>query len=319
MSEFQHIVSVSLNSAIDRTIETPGLSPGSHIRGRRIAVQPAGKGVNVARTLGVLCQPCALTGFVGEAEAEWYRRSLHVDCDERVDCRLIPVPGHTRQSITLIDPASGVETHIVEQGYEVGNDDLRRLRSALQELMKPHTLVCFCGSLPPGVSVDAFVRLIEGCIAEGASVAVDTSGEALRAACELPLAMVKPNVEELGELLGCQLGDEPSARAACADLAKRVTWVLLSMGAEGVTLAHQDHVWRGRLDIDPARVTNTVGCGDSLLAGFIDGWVTTRGNPEASVSRGLSAAAANAMSTIIGGYDAAGLSDLTRHVRIEAI
>ncbi|MBI1373444.1 MAG: hexose kinase [Phycisphaera sp.] len=309
MASFSSIVSVSLNSAIDRTIQVSNLRVGAHLRGQRIALQPAGKGVNVARTLGVLGQPCTLTGFVGDEDAEWYRRSLHVDCAGRVGDRLVPVAGHTRQSITLIDPAAGVDTHIVEQGYAIGRDDLRRVRAALDELAAPHTLICFCGSLPPGVTVDHFVAMISDCLDKGASVAVDSSGEALRAACELPLALAKPNVSELAELVGAELSSEAAATEAARELAKRVTWVLLSLGADGALLTHNDHAWRGRLDVEPTRVVNTVGCGDALLAGFVDGWIRTKGDPAASLRRALSVAAANATSATVAGYDVATLGD----------
>ena len=272
------IVAVALNPALDRILQVPNLEIGSHLRGKLVSIQPAGKAVNVARLLGALSTPCILTGFVGEADRDRFKRSFD---ETPVRVEMFEGRGITRENITLVDPERGVETHVRDVGFPVAPEDLERLRKKLAILAGKGSYVLFAGSLPPGMTADDFAVLLEACAEKGAYVAVDSSGpglEALRGARNLWL--VKPNRQELAEIAGREAVEEADIRATAESLRKRIEQVIVTLGPDGAYLFCREGAWRAKPHIDPAAVVKTVGSGDALLAGFVQGHVTGKGPAE---------------------------------------
>ena len=306
-------------------MEVPNFRAGGHQRGHqrghRLARYPAGKAINVTRASVALGHPPVATGFIGEPEAEWYRQFLlehHVE-----NCRLIPVAGHTRENITVVDPQSpDADTHLVEQGFSVSSDDITRLRDELGLLCETGRLVAFCGSLPPGLSVERYVGLLTFCLDLGAELVIDSSGEALRAATELPLWLVKPNREELAELTGSEIRTQTQSRDAATDLARRVRWVLVSAGAEGAQLVDARGSCQAVLPLASKEVVGTVGCGDVLLGGFLAGWQGADRGEEApppgqfALRRGV-AAATLAATRMMRAIDVASVTAMESGVRVD--
>jgi 1-phosphofructokinase len=261
------IISVSLNPAVDRILEVPGLTIGGHVRGRLLEIQPAGKAVNVARILGTLGMPCILTGFVGAGERDHFRRSF-----EKTPVRLEMFEGRepTRENITLIDPEQNIETHIRDIGFSLSEDELERLAKKLYILSTPGAYVVFAGSLPPAMEAHALRKLLAVCRDRQVRLVLDSSGpglEPLRSG--EPLWLVKPNRNELGELVGLEAASEDQVQTAALALRKHVENVVVTAGEEGAYLFSAEGAWHARPNDDPAAVVNTVGCGDALLAGFI--------------------------------------------------
>ena len=261
------IVTVSLNPAIDRTIEVEKLTIGAHQSGREIRRTPGGKGVNVSRTLSALGLRNVATGFLGDqnrAEFASLFDKTHV-LDE-----FFTLPGRTRENVTLADRASHQETHIRDRGLEIPPAAMERLTKKLAMLAGDEGLVIFSGSLPPGVGPADLTRLVDACIAAGARVAVDTSGEALAALADRPIWVVKPNAAELAELVGRELGDTPQRIQAAKDLSRTIQTVLLTCGGRGAYLVAPGIAVHAVVDVPPPlRVANTVGCGDVLLGAFV--------------------------------------------------
>ena len=193
----ESVITVTMNTAIDRVLEVKGLSVGGHLSGRLIARVPAGKGVNVSRTLAALGVPSVATGFVGRGQLEEYERSL---AGIEVQPQFLAVEAITRENITLIDTDAGIETHIRETGEPPTPGDLDRLRNKLNLLAKPGGLVALSGSLPSGVAVDYAVDLVDMVLSKGSRVAVDGSGELLHALRDRKLWLIKPNVQELAAI-----------------------------------------------------------------------------------------------------------------------
>ena len=280
MVPFEQVISVALNPAVDRVVEVPGFHVGGHRRGRRITRYPAGKAINMARAMAALGQPSTVTGFIGQPEAEWYRQFLSDHGIE--DYRVVAVAEPTRENITVVDPDSrDADTHIIEQGFTIVAGDVAQLRETLSSLASPGRLFAFCGSLPAGVTVAQFVEMLQLCLDGGAQVAVDASGAALEAAVELPLWLIKPNVEELAALIGEELFTRDEQLAAAKRVAARVDRVLLSDGARGATLIDAQEVHHACATIPTEDVVGTVGCGDALLGGFLSGWQTATQQGEA--------------------------------------
>ena len=212
------IVTVSLNPAIDRVIEVPDFKPGAHQVGREVSRIAGGKAVNVSRVLAALGVPNIATGFLGQENRADFEQILK---GPLVKDELFLLPGRTRENVTIADPTTGRETHIRDLGLEVPAPALGRLVSKLKLLCSRRPVVIFGGSRPPGISVEVFAELVSNCISAGARVAVDASGEGLAAMAGKPLWLVKPNADELAQLVGRELPTEQKRFQAARELAKR--------------------------------------------------------------------------------------------------
>ncbi|MHC4592552.1 MAG: 1-phosphofructokinase family hexose kinase [Planctomycetota bacterium] len=264
------IITVTLNPAVDKVLEVPGFQVGAHAKAQTRAVLPAGKGVNVARGLARLGVRALATGLIGRDEERMFGQSLGT---EGVDARFCTVPGRTRTNTTVLDPEAHTTTHLREQGFEVGQDDLARLTESVTHLLAGGTgqTVVFSGSLPPRMRPADFAALVVACGRAGAQVVVDTNGPALRAALEIgAVDTLKPNLLELAECLGRSVSRE-HAVAGATELLGPAKRVLLTLGAEGAYLITSDLTVGQRCPLAESEVRNTVGCGDAFLAGWLRG------------------------------------------------
>lgn len=266
----RQVITVTLNPALDKTLEVPGFRVGEHARAQVRAVVPAGKGVNVARGLARLGGRAAACGLVGRDELPIFEQSLRADGVEALFC---PVVGRTRTNTTILDPEARTTTHLREPGFSVGPGDMQALCQALAGRLagRPAAVVVFSGSLPMGMMPRDLAALIRACAGLRAQVVVDTNGPALRAALDAgAVDTVKPNLTELGECLGRAVARAEAAAAAEA-LLDRVKTVLLTLGAEGAYLVRRGVRIGLRCPVVEKDLRNTVGCGDAFLAGWLHG------------------------------------------------
>jgi len=198
-----------------------------------------------------------------------------------VELDLIPVPGWTRTNTTIIDPTGKTETHIREEGFDVREEELDALCRKLEELSSTGSLFVFSGSLPPGVSSQQFSRLLQMVRDNGGRVAVDTSGEALKQALESSLLLIKPNEEELAELVGRELADIEEVVSAARSLTQACAYVLISRGEKGAALVTRSGAWQASVKLREDELKNSVGSGDALLAGLLAGWLKQESSIEA--------------------------------------
>ncbi|MFP4058798.1 MAG: 1-phosphofructokinase family hexose kinase [Candidatus Brocadiia bacterium] len=294
------IITVTLNTSVDRTLEVPGFEVGGHLRGRLLAAQPAGKGVNVARCLDALGVPSVVAGLVGRREEPLFRESFE---GTRVDLQLTPVADATRVNTTLLDPERGTDTHIRERGFQVAPPELAALERRLRGLAGAGALVVFCGSLPPGIDAAALRRLLAACQEAGARVGADLGGQELAVAVAARAGLITPNVLELGELLGRELeaAAEGQLVEAARGLLDRVGTVLVTRGADGALAVSRDGTTAGRATVERPR--NTVGCGDAFLAGYLAALWRGQG-PEERLRLALGCGAASALAEAAGQLDA---------------
>jgi 1-phosphofructokinase family hexose kinase len=309
------IVTVSLNPAIDRAIEVERLVPGDHLLGREITRTAGGKGVNVARALAALGTRCVATGFLGEDNREAFD-ACFTDAD--IADQFFPLSGRTRENITLVDRSDNTETHIRDVGLEVSQRDLDRLTSKLKLLSGEGTHVLFCGSTPPGVSAEAFAALVDACVETGAHVAVDTSGDALRAMRGRELWLLKPNAKELADLVGRELPEPAEQFAAAREVVGDVENVILTRGGEGASLFTRRLECHARVAVRAEDVQNTVGCGDVLLGVFV---ACRREGMDLrpSLARAVAAATASACHEATAKFDPQLVDELQEKVVIEGI
>jgi len=255
---------VTLHPSVDRTYQVPNLHEPL-VRGRQILAEPAGKGVNVARTLSRLGDRVTCIGFVGFDQAAFFRDAL---ADEGVRTLFVTVQAPTRQNITLISLRSRKEMHVIDAPMRIEPKEAADFRRHLADCANAGGTIVFAGSLPRGIGVRQFIQWLRLARKRGARLCVDTQGTLLRATLSTRPTLIKPNMEELSELVGKHLDSPEDATEAAAGLLGRCEQVLLSLGRDGAILLTADGIWHA-WEARPARPVSTVGCGDALLAGYL--------------------------------------------------
>ncbi|MDT0304952.1 1-phosphofructokinase [Streptomonospora wellingtoniae] len=258
------IVTVTPNPSLDRTVAVAGLARGGVHRGLRAALDPGGKGVNVARVLASAGLATTTLLPCGGPEGARLGSLLR---GERVPVAEVPVHGATRSNITVVE-ADGTTTKFNESGSALTAGEARELVDRAARLAAGAEWLVTCGSLPADGSEHLHADLVRAGRRAGARTAVDTSGPALTHAAAARPDLVKPNHDELAELAGRPLPTLGAVLDVAHDLrAHGVGAVLVSLGADGALLAEASGAWHAR---GPApAVVSTVGAGDALLAGFL--------------------------------------------------
>ncbi|ALI06622.1 MULTISPECIES: 1-phosphofructokinase [Pseudomonas] len=307
------ILTLTLNPALDLTVELARLEPGQVNRSDAMHAHAAGKGVNVAQVLADLGHTLTVSGFLGEDNAQVFETLFaqrgFVDA-------FIRVPGETRSNIKLAEQ-DGRITDLNGPGPMVDAAAQQALLARLEQIAPGHDVVVVAGSLPRGVSPQWLQALIARMKALGLNVALDTSGEALRVALAAGPWLIKPNTEELADALGCEVVSETAQAQAAQRLhAQGIEHVVISHGADGVNWFSVG----AALHASPPKVSvaSTVGAGDSLLAGMLHGLLSAD-TPEQTL-RTATAIAAMAVTQIgFGIHDTALLASLEQGVRVRPL
>jgi 1-phosphofructokinase len=293
------ILTLTLNPALDLTVRLARLEPGEVNRSDNVLTHAAGKGVNVAQVLADLGHSVSVGGFLGEANPQAFNALI---ARRGFGDAFIRVAGETRSNIKIAEQ-DGRITDINAPGPFVDERAQKELLKMVEIIGPEFDAVVVAGSLPRGVSPQWFHGLLVTLKNLGLKVALDTSGEALRAGLQAGPWLVKPNTEELAEALG-------NAADAVSQLHQLgVEHVVVSDGAAGVNWYRPG----AALHATPPKVTvaSTVGAGDSLLAGMLHG-LLSGDTPEQTLRR-ATAIAAMAVTQI--GF---GISDDAQLARLES-
>lgn len=311
------ILTVTANPSLDRTVglEAP-LARGKVQRAVSAGAQPGGKGVNVSRALHVSGTE-TLAILPGDPEDP----VVHGLALTGVPTAALPVGAPIRSNITVTEP-DGTTTKINEPGSGLTAAQV----DALVALVLRHALgaewVVLAGSLPPGAPVDLWARMTEEIrtLDPAPAIAVDASGAPLQAAMRARPDLIKPNEEELAELLAglgeeleAPITDEPESVVPAAALlvtgaaagGPGAHAVLATLGGNGAVLVTADlalHAVHA-----PVTVRSTVGAGDSSLAGYL--LAAGRGDDEAGRLR--QAVAHGSAAASLPGTTVPGLTDTT--------
>ena len=300
------ILTLTLNPALDLTVRLARLEPGEVNRSETMLTHAAGKGVNVAQVLADLGHQVTVGGFLGEDNPQAFEALI---ARRGFADAFIRVPGETRSNIKIAEHGGRV-TDINAPGPQVSEQAQQALLNQLTLIAPGHDAVVVAGSLPRGVSPLWFQGLLVQLKNLGLKVALDTSGEALRAGLKASPWLIKPNTEELAEALDCPTDSvDQQAQAAERLHAEGIEHVVISHGADGVNWFSPGTA----LHATPPQVSvaSTVGAGDSLLAGMLHGLLSFD-VPETTLRR-ATAIAAMAVTQI--GF---GISDDAQLARLES-
>lgn len=257
------VATVTLNPAIDRTIEVNGLAPGAVNRAAHLGDRPGGKGINVAAALAPQGIRTAALGFLGRDNAELFATFMAA---RGIEDGCLRLPGTTRTGLKIVDPERGETTDLNFPGLSPTAEDLAALVRQLDTIQTRWCILA--GSLPPGVPVSFYREAIMRLKARGIRLGLDASGASLREALEAAPDFIKPNLHELTELMGHELPDRAAVIAAARTLNTRgVPLVVVSLGADGALFVSGDEIIHA--SSPPITVHSTVGAGDAMVAGIV--------------------------------------------------
>ena len=263
------VLCVAPNPTIDLACETDRVEPIHKIRTRDVRLYPGGGGVNVARVLATLGDRPFLLTMAGGAQGTLLDARLAAF---DIDHRTVPIEGETRVAFIAHDTMSDLEYRFVPDGPALERRELAAFETAFGDALRsaPRWVV-LSGSLPRGVPSDTYVRLARVARESGARVALDTSGEPLRAALAAGgLDLVKPSLRELESIDGAPL-DEAGVRLAAERLVSKgsAARVAVTLGMQGSLLALPGRsIRRPALHVP---VHSATGAGDSFTAGLVHG------------------------------------------------
>lgn len=283
------ILTLTLNPAVDQTIEIERLDLGQVNRYARPYLDPAGKGVNVSRMVHRLGGRTIALGFLAGEFGQVVARSLEA---EGVEQHFVPVPGQTRINVTIVESESRRATGLYGPGPRIDPLHGAKLEALLADCLPASRILVLAGSLPPGVSEAIYARFIRMARERRVATVLDADGTAMRLGVEARPDLIKPNVQEAERLLDRRLPDLGAIIDGARELASRgVGTVVVSMGADGAVCVAGGRVLR----VVPPRVEarSTVGSGDSFIGGMT--LALRRGEGiEAALRLGAAAGAATA-------------------------
>lgn len=302
------VLTVTLNPAIDQTLSIPGFAAGRVNRVAESRSDAGGKAVNVASVLADLGVEVTATGFLGTENTGLFETLF---ARKKIVDRFVRIPGSTRVGLKIVDGATTTEINF--PGLTPEKSDLGLLFDQIAVLTAPGHWVVLAGSVPAGVPDSLYAELIEAIHGKGGKTVLDTSGRPLREALasrpqSVKPTMIKPNVEELSELVGSPLRTPREVRAAAESLLDRgVQRVVVSMGGDGAVFVDRG---RALLARPPAvTVRSTVGAGDAMVGGIV--YAMLHDLPLEDVARLGTASGAYAVTRI-----GAGIGDLEEHRKL---
>ncbi len=290
------IYTVTFNPAIDYTLHLNELRIGQINKHCREQVICGGKGINVSAMLSVLGEQTLALGFFAGFTGREMERLLK---KEGLNMDFIMLPeGMTRINVKI---RAAEETDLNTDGPDIPQKYLKKLLSKI-DAAKAGDILCLSGSVPNCIPQTFYATLARQCKARGVGVAIDAVGDLLRETLQYEPFVVKPNREELSQTTGLPCDTFEQVVVAAKELqslgAKNV---LVSLGGDGAALLpfNGDPMF---CSVPRGKAVNTVAAGDSALAGYLHGFLSTGDQREALIYA-VAAGSSTAFSDWLGNYE----------------
>lgn len=286
------IVTVTMNPAIDKTIEISSLNHGGLNRIKKVEYDAGGKGINVSKTIRELGGESTAVGFLGGNSGKTIENVLK---ERGIACDFIWVEGETRTN-TKVFEENGMVTELNEPGPVITKEQLDNLLIKLESYARSNTLFVLSGSVPAGVDKGIYGKITERVHGKGAKVLLDADGELFRKSLEAVPDMIKPNREELEEYVreGRAFSENMLLTVAGTFQNRGISTIAISMGKDGAMFLKDEY--QVKCPAVSVKAHSTVGAGDAMVAGLAYAWDNNLSNEE--TVRLCMAVSAGAVTTI---------------------
>ena len=261
------IYTVTVNPALDYVLQLEKVNDGETNRSSDTQFLAGGKGINVSQILNQLGVENTAWGFVGGFTGEELIRQLNV---KQINSDFVRISDTTRVNVKI---HAQQETEINAAGPKITDQEVAAFKARLDDLHEGDVVV-ISGSLAPSLPTDFYESLLPTIREKGAEFVVDTTGEALLRTLKFHPLVIKPNHHELADLFHTEFkSTNDMLQAAKKLLDQGAQNVMISMAGEGAYLVTPDHIYHANAAKGVA--VNSVGAGDSMIAGFVGTWFET--------------------------------------------
>lgn len=262
------IVTVTMNPAIDKTVDIEALERGGLNRIQKVEYDAGGKGINVSKTIRELGGKSIAAGFLGGNAGRTIEAVLQ---EKGIPGDFIWVDGETRTN-TKVFEKTGEVTELNEPGPHISKEQMEQLIQKLEGYADDQTLFILAGSIPNGVDKGIYAEIIRRVHTHGAKVLLDADGELFRNALDAGPDMIKPNRVELEEYAGYdyRASVEELLQTAREFRGKGIGTVAVSMGKSGAMFVRDGY--EVKCPALSVKAHSTVGAGDAMVAALAYAW-----------------------------------------------
>lgn len=286
---YKVIYTVTFNPSLDYIVSVKDFRPGMTNRTSSELMLAGGKGINVSIVLGNLGIKSTALGFIAGFTGDEIVRRLH---NGGINSEFIKInDGISRINIKL---KSIDGTEINGQGPHIDSSHIEQLMNRLRRLESGDVLV-LAGSIPAGISDNIYKDIMDMLKDKGVQIVVDATSRLLTNVLEYKPFFIKPNQHELGDIFNVTLNTQEEVIPYALKLKKMgAVNVCVSMGGKGAILVADDgNVYKAKAP--DGILKNSVGAGDSLVAGFLSGWIEKK-DYEYAFRKGVATGSASAFS-----------------------
>ncbi|MGV8983066.1 1-phosphofructokinase [Clostridium sp.] len=306
------IITITLNPAVDKTIEIDNFSVGNVNRVTSIRLDAGGKGINVSKVIKNLGGQSRAMGIVSGTPGRFIKEYL----DEiNISNDFVFTKGETRTNIKVVDMINHTNTDINEAGPAASLKDLNDVSDKVFNNINSDDIIILSGSVPSNVDKRIYGNWITKAKEKGAKTILDADGEMLKVGILSGPYLVKPNIDELGAMFNKKIeGVAEIVEIAKSLLEYGIIMVAVSLGSEGaVFVTKENTIYAHGLKVD---VKSTVGAGDSMVAALV--YSLEKGlDFEATVRLAVATGAANVMTEGTKASDIKTIIELEKQVKFE--
>lgn len=292
------IYTITFNPALDYKIQIKNFQPGEINRSEKEHIVPGGKGINVSIVLKTLGLDSTAFGFIAGFVGEEIERKVK---EYGVKTDFIKIENNVSR-INVKIAEEDKETAINGKGPFINESYIELLYKKL-EIIQNGDILILSGSVPKGISNDIYKKICKELERKDVKIIVDSTGELLLKTLKYHPFLIKPNQEELGDIFGVKISSQEDAIKYAEELQIRGAQnVLVSLGDKGAVLLDKNGYSYKMKALKIENVINTVGAGDSMVAGFLFGYETFY-NYEKALQMGIAAGTATTQSTFLATND----------------
>jgi tagatose 6-phosphate kinase len=308
------ILTVTANAAIDKRYVVERFGVGNVNRVKSCTSSAGGKGINVARVAYLLGEDVIATGFLGGHAGEFISQQVE---NLGIKSDFVWCQGESRTCINIWDEVAKEQTEFLEPGFSVTEQECDAFLEKFVSLLSGCQIVTISGSTPKGMDASFYRRMMRAAREAKKQVFLDTSGALLEECILDRPTLIKPNIDEIRMLTGKPMNTKESLIQAADELHHDgIENVVISLGEDGSLVSGKEGVFEVKVPAIDA--VNTVGCGDSMIAGFAVGMA--RGfSMEDTIRLASAVSAANAMRMETGFFVKEDMEALLPQIQIRKI
>lgn len=256
------IITVTLNPAVDKTIEIDNFCVGTVNRISSARLDAGGKGINVSKVIQSLGGRSRAVGILAGNNGRFikeYLDSMEIEND------FVFIDGETRVNTKVVDRVKHTNTDINESGPQVSDENLDKLSNKLYKDLGKSSLIVFSGSVPQNVDKRIYKTWIEQAKDKGIKTILDADGELFKQGIKAGPYLVKPNIDELEALFAQKINSvDETLKLSRGLLDYGIEIVVVSLGADGALFVRKNSAILAKgIKVE---VKSTVGAGDSMVS-----------------------------------------------------